>query len=242
MDTNHERERLKEELYQRYATSQNFHFRMLYYRKKYFWLVVVGLCKFFKRTFDILASGFLLIVLSPLLLLIAIIIKLTDGGPVFYISTRVGKWGKEFAFPKFRSMRPNADQIKEQLKDYNQHKEGVTFKIKGDPRITWFGKYLRKFSLDELPQLWCVIKGDMSLVGPRPPLPEEVALYRMKDRARLDVTPGLTCIWQVSGRSDIAFTQQVELDRQYIESQSLLLDIYLLLKTIPVVILGKGAY
>ena len=126
--------------------------------------------------------------------------------------------------------------------NYNDLKEGVTFKIKRDPRITWIGRILRKTSMDELPQLWCVLKGEMSLVGPRPPLPEEVSLYILQDRSRLDVTPGLTCIWQVSGRSEIPFSSQVKLDREYIESQSFWLDLKLLLKTIPAVILGRGAY
>lgn len=136
----------------------------------------------------------------------------------------------------------DADQLKESLEPAKEFKDDVTFKIKKDPRVTRFGRFLRKTSLDELPQLWCVIKGDMSLVGPRPPLPSEVAKYTLEDRRRLDVLPGLTGIWQVSGRSDIPFEKQVKLDLQYIESQSIWLDIKILLKTIPAVLLGKGAY
>lgn len=237
-----DRIRLRDELHTKYATSSDFRRRWVYYRKKYSWMIVVGSAKLFKRLLDILLSVFLLIVLSPVMLLIAFLIKLTDGGPVLYVTDRVGKWGKEFRFPKFRSMKIGADKMKESLKAYNELKEGVTFKIRRDPRVTWIGGILRKTSLDELPQLWCVLKGEMSLVGPRPPLPEEVALYTIQDRARLDVNPGLTCIWQVSGRSEIPFSTQVKLDREYIESQSFWLDLKLLLKTIPAVILGRGAY
>jgi lipopolysaccharide/colanic/teichoic acid biosynthesis glycosyltransferase len=155
----------------------------------------------------------------------------------------VGKWGKEFNFPKFRSMVVKADHLQENLIISTQHQaKGKSFKMKHDPRVTPIGHLLRKTSLDELPQLWCVLKGEMSLVGPRPPLPKEVTLYSLEERKRLDVTPGLTCIWQVSGRSEIPFKEQVQLDLNYIESQSLWLDIKLLLKTIPAVLFGKGAY
>jgi len=136
----------------------------------------------------------------------------------------------------------NAEKLKDALLAQSDLKDSVTFKMKRDPRVTWIGRIIRKFSIDELPQLWCVLKGDMTLVGPRPPVPREVAAYTLADRRRLDVTPGLTCFWQVSGRSDIAFPQQVQLDVQYIESQSLWVDFVVLLKTIPAVLLGKGAY
>ena len=137
----------------------------------------------------------------------------------------------------------NAEQLKDTLIDQNDHGQStVTFKMKNDPRVTWIGKIIRKLSIDELPQLWCVLKGEMSLVGPRPPVPREVELYTLADRRRLDAVPGLTCIWQVSGRGDIAFNQQVELDVDYIECQSFWGDIKLLLKTVPAVLLGKGAY
>lgn len=237
-----DRIRLRDELYAKYATSADIMHRCIYYRKKYSWMIVVGSAKIFKRLLDIVLSVFLLVFLSPLMLMIALLIKVTDGGSILYVTDRVGKWGKEFRFPKFRSMKVGAELLKESLMSYNELKEGVTFKIKRDPRITWIGRILRKTSLDELPQLWCVLKGEMSLVGPRPPLPEEVSLYTIQDRARLDVTPGLTCIWQVSGRSEIPFSSQVKLDREYIESQSFWLDLKLLLKTIPAVILGRGAY
>jgi len=134
----------------------------------------------------------------------------------------------------------NAEKIQQQLN--SDHKEGVTFKMKHDPRITRIGRFIRKFSIDELPQLWCVFIGQMSLVGPRPPIPKEVALYTLSDRRRLDVIPGLTCIWQVSGRSDIPFPEQVKLDARYIESQSFWGDIKILMQTVPAVLFGKGAY
>jgi lipopolysaccharide/colanic/teichoic acid biosynthesis glycosyltransferase len=237
---------LMEELYQRYGsdtgTSAGFTRRFRFWRKKYAWILVVGQAKILKRVIDIVASGTILITLSPLFLFIALLIKLTDNGPILFWQTRIGRWGREFPFPKFRSMVVNAEQLKDSLLEYNQHENRVTFKMKKDPRVIWIGSILRRSSLDELPQFWSVFKGDMSLVGPRPPLPREVAQYTLADRRRLDVTPGLTCIWQVSGRGDIPFPKQVELDIQYIESQSLWLDIKLLLKTIPAVILGKGAY
>jgi lipopolysaccharide/colanic/teichoic acid biosynthesis glycosyltransferase len=212
-----------------------------YWRKKYMFLFVTGGAKTLKRFLDITVSLGLLVSLLPLFLLVALLIKLTGGGPVLFWQTRVGRWGREFPFPKFRSMVANAEQLKGELLAENDHKVGVTFKMAKDPRVTWIGRIIRKLSIDELPQLWCVLKGDMSLVGPRPPIPAEVAKYTLTDRRRLDVTPGLTCIWQVSGRSTLPFPKQVELDIQYIESQSFWLDIKLLLKTIPAVLLGKGA-
>jgi lipopolysaccharide/colanic/teichoic acid biosynthesis glycosyltransferase len=136
----------------------------------------------------------------------------------------------------------NAEEIKDRLLDQSDLGDSVTFKMKKDPRVTWVGRIICKFSIDELPQLWCVLKGDMSLVGPRPPVPREVAEYTLADRRRLDTTPGLTGTWQVSGRSDIPFEKQVELDVKYIESQSLTMDLLLLLKTISAVLLGKGSY
>lgn len=237
-----ERIALLNALYAKYATEKNWRQKLTYLRKKYFWLFVVNSTRIIKRTIDILASLTLLIVLSPLMLLIALTIKLTDYGPVFYISKRVGKWGKEFSFPKFRSMYINAEQRQTHLQSQNIHQHSGTFKMRNDPRITKIGKILRRTSLDELPQLWCVLKGDMSLVGPRPPIPSEVQNYTLEERRRLDIKPGLTCIWQVSGRSEIPFDKQVQLDLQYIESQSLWLDIKLLLKTIPAVLFGRGAY
>lgn len=236
------RGRLIDELYLRYGESPGWRKRWTYLRKKYAWIIVVAGAKFLKRFLDVTVASVALIVLAPLLLLIALLIKANDGGPMLYVTNRVGKWGKEFPFPKFRTMKLGAHDAKSQLKEHSDHGDSVTFKMKKDPRVTWIGRYLRKMSLDELPQLWCVLKGDMTLVGPRPPLPEEVALYRLEQRKRLDVVPGLTCIWQVSGRADIAFPHQVKLDLQYIESQSLWLDIVILFKTIPAVIFGRGAY
>jgi lipopolysaccharide/colanic/teichoic acid biosynthesis glycosyltransferase len=203
---------------------------------------VQGGARALKRGLDMALALTALVLLAPLLLIVAALIKLTDGGAVLFWQTRVGRWGREFAFPKFRSMIPNADRLKSQLLAQNDHKEGVTFKMRKDPRITWIGRLIRKFSIDELPQLWCVLKGDMTLVGPRPPVPREVARYTLADRRRLDVTPGLTCIWQVSGRSNLAFPRQVELDVEYIENQSLWLDCKLLLKTVPAVLTGRGAF
>ena len=151
---------------------------------------------------------------------------------MFFWQTRIGLWGKEFPFPKFRSMVVNAEELKDTILEQSDHKDSITFKMKKDPRVTWIGNIIRKLSIDELPQLWCVFKGEMSLVGPRPPVPREVAEYTLADRRRLDVIPGLTCIWQVSGRSDIDFEGQVKLDVQYIESQSFWSDMNILFKTI----------
>ncbi|HEY6228738.1 MAG TPA: sugar transferase, partial [Verrucomicrobiae bacterium] len=147
----------------------------------------------------------------------------------------------EFRMYKFRSMRVDAEQRLQELLKQNGHATGVTFKMKNDPRITRVGRILRKYSLDELPQFVNVLKGEMSMVGPRPPVPREVALYTLKDRQRLAVTPGLTCFWQIGGRANIDFPEQVQLDVQYIESQSFWLDLWICIKTIPAVVLGRGA-
>jgi exopolysaccharide biosynthesis polyprenyl glycosylphosphotransferase len=194
-----------------------------------------------KRALDIFFSLLALLILSPVFLLIAVLIKLEDRGPVFFRQTRVGQFGKEFTMVKVRSMCMDAEKRLKDLIAKNQHKDGVTFKLKDDPRITRVGKWLRKFSLDELPQFYNVLIGDMSLVGPRPPVPREVALYTPADRRRLAVKPGITCIWQVSGRAEIDFSGQVQLDVLYIESQRLWMDVKILAKTIPAVISGKGA-
>jgi lipopolysaccharide/colanic/teichoic acid biosynthesis glycosyltransferase len=196
---------------------------------------------FTKRMLDIAGALFLLMLACPLLLLIAVLIKLEDGGPVFFAQTRIGQDGREFKMFKVRSMCQGAEQRLGDLLGKNKHRDGVTFKIKDDPRITWVGKWLRKFSFDELPQLYNVLIGDMSLVGPRPPLPREVAKYSPADRRRLAVKPGITCIWQISGRAEIDFSGQVQLDVDYIEQQNLWADLLILTRTVPAVLSGKGA-
>ncbi|MBL0157172.1 MAG: sugar transferase [Bryobacterales bacterium] len=212
-------------------------------RKRWAWLIVTRGATALKAALDVVVATIAMIALLPLFLGVALAIKLTDSGPVFFWQRRVGRFGREFPFPKFRSMCMNAEEVKAKLAAQNQHGgEGVTFKMKRDPRVTWIGRIIRKLSIDEAPQLWCVLTGEMSLVGPRPPLPSEVARYTLADRRRLEVTPGLTCIWQVSGRSDIPFDRQVKLDVEYIRSQSFWMDVKLLFKTIPAVLLGRGAY
>jgi lipopolysaccharide/colanic/teichoic acid biosynthesis glycosyltransferase len=159
-----------------------------------------------KRVLDLAITLPILILLSPLLLVVACLVRLWDRGPVFFIQKRVGKAGQEFTCYKFRSMVLEAEQLKAQLLTQNHHADNRTFKIPRDPRITWIGRILRKTSIDELPQLWNVVRGEMSLVGPRPPVPSEVNLYSDRDRRRLNVQPGITCIWQVSGRGNLPFS------------------------------------
>ncbi len=209
--------------------------------KRLSWRCVMFSAEFIKRFVDIVVSAATLIILAPLFAFVALLIKLEDNGPVFFAQRRVGKWGREFRMYKFRSMCVDAEQKLPAVLQKNQHTTGVTFKAKNDPRITWIGRWLRKFSIDEFPQFYNVLIGDMSLVGPRPPVPREVAMYSAGDRRRLEATPGLTCFWQVSGRAEIDFPEQVQLDVQYIESQSFWLDIKILLKTVPAVLLGRGA-
>jgi lipopolysaccharide/colanic/teichoic acid biosynthesis glycosyltransferase len=196
-----------------------------------------------KRALDLLVVVPALLLLLPLLGVVALSIRLHDGGPALFWQRRVGRNGVEFAFPKFRSMRVDAEALRQQLLQGNQHgAHGVTFKMKHDPRITPIGRLIRRTSIDELPQLWCVLRGTMSLVGPRPPLVSEVERYAPGDRQRLLVTPGLTCIWQVNGRSEVPFEQQVQMDLDYIRKPSLWADVRLLLKTLPAVVRGRGAY
>jgi lipopolysaccharide/colanic/teichoic acid biosynthesis glycosyltransferase len=195
-----------------------------------------------KRALDLAAGMVAALASLPLFALLATLIKLEDGGPVLYWQTRVGRHGRHFRFPKFRSMAIDAEARLAQLRAKNQHGAGITFKLRQDPRVTRVGRLLRRLSLDELPQLWCVLRGEMTLVGPRPALPVEVARYSLADRRRLDVTPGLTCLWQIGGRSDIAFPQQCEMDLDYIRRRDLWLDLKILVKTIPAVVSGKGAY
>lgn len=206
------------------------------------WVTSVGGHAAIRRATDILGAALIIILSSPLLLLVALAIKLSDGGNVLFWQKRIGYRGDIFAFPKFRSMVPDADRIIRSIADHNHHGNSITFKMKCDPRVTWVGRIIRRFSIDELPQLWCVLRGDMALVGPRPALPREVSKYQLAQRRRLDVKPGLTCLWQVRGRADLPFSRQLELDVHYIENQTLLLDFKILLMTIPAVISGRGAY
>jgi len=204
-------------------------------------LTLKGTCAL-KRTLDMVLSLMAMAVLSPIFAITAIAIFGESPGPIFFAQTRVGLNGRHFRFFKFRSMVVNAEALKAQLAASNESGDGVIFKMKKDPRVTRVGWFIRKFSIDELPQLFNVLKGDMSMVGPRPPVPKEVALYTMEDRKRLHVKPGITCIWQVSGRSNIPFKQQVALDKKYIRCKSLLGDLKILLQTIPAVLSGRGAY
>ncbi|MDB6055373.1 MAG: epsL 1 [Verrucomicrobiales bacterium] len=210
--------------------------------KRHSWQWMLAATLAVKRFFDVLASLMFILVFSPIFILLALLVKLEDGGPVIFAQRRVGKDGKEFKMFKFRSMCVDAEAKMKELLAKNQHTEGITFKMKDDPRITKVGKWLRKLSLDEFPQFFNVLKGDMSLVGPRPPVPREVALYTLQDRRRLLAKPGITCLWQIGGRSEIDFPGQVLLDVQYIESQSFLGDVRILLKTVPAVLFSKGAY
>ena len=179
-------------------------------------------------------------ILAPFLLLVAALIKLTSKGPVFFRQARVGLHGRPFNMFKFRTMVVNAEALKDQLQAKNE-RAGPVFKIKSDPRVTPAGRFLRKHSIDELPQLINVLRGDMSIVGPRPPVPKEVAQYEAWQQRRLSVRPGLTCIWQVSGRDQISFQEWMYLDMRYIDHWSLAEDLSLILQTVPVVLSGRGA-
>lgn len=197
--------------------------------------------EFIKRIFDITFSLLSIILLSPFFLIIAIAIKLCDHGKVMYVSDRVGKNGKIFKFYKFRSMCEDADRIFDSVKNLNET-TGSIFKMKDDPRITKVGSLLRRTSLDELPQLFNILKGDMSFVGPRSPLVREVENYYSTAKNRLAVVGGLTCYWQISGRSKIGFDEMVELDLKYINERSILTDLKILILTVPAVFKGDGAY
>ncbi|BAG27761.1 sugar transferase [Limosilactobacillus fermentum] len=195
-----------------------------------------------KRLFDVVASAIGVVVISPVLLIIAICIKVDDPhGPVFYTQTRVGKDGHEFKIIKFRSMVSNADELLAKLQDQNEV-DGAMFKMKDDPRITRVGRVIRKYSLDELPQLINVVTGSMSIVGPRPPLVSEVEQYTEYDKQRLLVTPGATGMWQVGGRNDVDFDEMVRLDLTYIQNRSVWLDLKIMLETVKVMIKPNGAY
>ena len=194
-----------------------------------------------KRLIDITCSFVGILVLSPLFIIIAIIVKFTSKGPIFFSQKRVGRNGKEFDMYKFRSMVVNAEELKEKLAAQNEM-SGPMFKMKDDPRVTKVGKFIRKTSLDELPQLWNVLKGDMSLVGPRPSLPKEVAQFEDWMYKRLEVKPGLTCYWQVSGRNNIDFEDWMKLDVKYVKERNLWIDIKLICKTVFVLFGDKNAH
>ncbi|KAA6464958.1 sugar transferase [Acidobacteria bacterium AB60] len=192
-----------------------------------------------KRAVDVVFSALALVVLSPLMLALAIAIKLDSHGPVFYASERIGKRGRVFRCMKFRTMVRDAEKRQAEIMHMNE-RQGVLFKISNDPRITTLGRFLRKYSLDELPQFFNVLKGDMSIVGPRPPLASEVREYKLSHLRRLDVTPGITGLWQVQGRQDPSFDSYISLDVTYIENWSVWLDIKIILRTVVVVFAGTG--
>ena len=197
---------------------------------------------FLKRMVDISASAIGITILIPFLIILAIMMKIEDPrGPIFFSQIRVGQNGKQFKMYKIRSMVTNAEELLEDLLDENEV-EGAMFKMKEDPRVTKIGKTIRKFSIDELPQLWNVIKGDMSLIGPRPPLEREVAEYTPYDKQRLLIKPGCTGLWQVSGRNDLGFDEMVELDMKYIKNLSLRTDLFILVKTVWVMLKPNSAY
>lgn len=194
-----------------------------------------------KRLFDIVAATCGIVILSPLMIIIAVLIKAEDHGPVFYKQVRVGKNGKTFKMYKFRSMFVNADKMLDRLKDQNDV-DGPMFKMKDDPRVTKIGHFIRKHSLDELPQFFNVLIGDMSLVGPRPPLPSEVAKYREYDKQRLYVTPGCTGLWQATERNEVGFDEMVQLDIKYIQRASFMFDLWIIGKTIKIIIRPNSSY
>lgn len=194
-----------------------------------------------KRLFDIVAATCGIVILSPLMIIITVLIKAEDHGPVFYKQVRVGKNGKTFKMYKFRSMFVNADKILDRLKDQNDV-DGPMFKMKDDPRVTKIGHFIRKHSLDELPQFLNVLKGDMSLVGPRPPLPSEVAEYSEYDKQRLFVTPGCTGLWQATERNEVGFNEMVQLDIEYIQKASFSFDLWIIWKTVEIIIKPNGSY
>jgi exopolysaccharide biosynthesis polyprenyl glycosylphosphotransferase len=194
-----------------------------------------------KRVIDVAFSAFVLVLAAPLMSLIALAIKMDSPGSVLFPQSRVGKGGRTFTLYKFRSMTVGAEDQKDLLRDLNEA-DGPIFKIKEDPRITRVGRWLRRFSLDELPQFYNVLRGDMSIVGPRPPLPEEVAQYQPWQMRRLETAPGITGLWQVSGRSELPFDEMALLDIYYVEQWNPALDLKILLRTIPTMLFGDGAY
>jgi len=245
----HLRERMMERLLGTQTRWGRFRLNCYVVWKRFAWTLVLRGTLFVKRVIDIVASGLALVLLMPLFATLAVLVKL-DGGPVFFRQTRIGLLGREFKMIKYRSMVVDAEERIKALAHLNEHASGVMIKLSNDPRVTRIGRILRKSSLDELPQFWNVLVGDMSLVGPRPPIRREVALYTQADRRRFLVKPGITCLWQVGerqggvfeigNRHNIDFPEQVSLDMRYIESQSILKDLLILAKTIPAILFGKG--
>ena len=206
------------------------------------WHITIRTSMAFKRSMDMVLALSAIILGMPLFLLTALLVKITSPGPIIFSQVRVGKYGRHFKFYKFRSMYIDAEARKAELMKHNESGDGVIFKMKRDPRITPVGRFIRKFSIDELPQLFNVLLGDMSLVGPRPPLPSEVKTSTLEERKRLNITPGITCLWQISGRSELPFSKQIALDKEYIASRSAWKDFLILLKTIPATLTGRGAW
>ncbi len=210
--------------------------------KLWAWKIAVAARPAWHRALDLAGALAGVVLASPVFLLTWLLIRLEDGGPAIYVQERVGRDGVLFPLFKFRSMVIDAEHMKSDLAAANESGGGVLFKMRRDPRITRIGGVIRRLSIDELPQLFNVLRGEMSLVGPRPALPDEVARYKQSDRARLSVRPGITCLWQVSGRSDIDFPGQVRLDVRYIRERSLWNDLLILARTVPAVLSARGAY
>ncbi len=206
-----------------------------------FWVIRTKISRNLKRVLDLVVASIALVFAAPIMLITAIVIKLDSPGPILFRQERVGKYGRTFMCFKFRSMYIDAEARKAELMAKNEA-DGPVFKMKNDPRVTRVGRFIRKVSIDELPQIFNVLRGEMSLVGPRPALPSEVAKYSYEQIQRLHAIPGITGLQQVSGRSNVDFQRWIELDLQYISEQSLLKDIEILLKTIPAVLLSRGAY
>ncbi len=196
-----------------------------------------------RRSLDVTLSAMALLALTPLFAVVAIAIKLQDRGPILFEQERIGRGGRKFKLFKFRTMVFGAEAMKAALAATNpEAMSGVRFKLTHDPRVTKIGRILRRFSIDEMPQIYNVLRGDMTLVGPRPPVWREVALYSPKALRRLEVTPGLTCLWQIGGRSDLSFEQQVDLDLEYIDRVRAIEEVAIVVKTVPAVLSGRGAY
>ena len=206
------------------------------------WQVSLGCSVFLKRQIDIFGSLAALVMFFPVLALVSVLIKLEDGGPIFFRQRRVGRDGKLFLMFKIRSMHLDAEARKAALAKHNQHSRSTTFKMRNDPRITRVGRWIRQYSVDEIPQFYNVLKGEMTLVGPRPAVPGEVVEYKACELRRLVVKPGITGLWQIGGRGDIDFEGQVRLDLKYIRSEGFWANLRILFLTIPAVLLGRGAY